>query len=232
MSYVCLLVSSKGAVASGDSRITFGLPLPFSLHHDHGCKVFKSNHTVWACCGLTRKGLFHYPTMVKRIMDQDDVLIYKRLRRVERLMKFHTKTPLVIRFWHRLTAPVITIVNKLLKRHPKEPHTLVFNLLYADYSPSGKVRCGSICVKNGEVISERVYHAPVMVENGMNMRLLTPASAYIPATDASLSSMKTAGAARVEESIAKDRELKQENPRYRSTIGGKVRQEVLEFFPH
>lgn len=218
MSYVCLAVSKKGAVAAGDTRITLYTPLPFlHLHYDRGQKVFSSpsRQTIWAFTGITFWFFRSYPKMVRRIMRNEELSLEERLKQVKKIMCHYTQPPLINRI------PIIRSIPFI--RKSEHAQGFIFNLLYAHVpSPGEEPICGMLFFRHGKLESHKTYRPPVIMENGMNYKELSALRNYIPNAQEEIDDVRRLVGRRVKESIKKDQELHAKNRKYVSTIGGRV----------
>ena len=208
MSYTCLIVSSKGAVAASDSRNTKSFTLlPVRLHFGNKQKTFfdKNHRLIWAQCGISSAGLTNIAAHSKRILENPDLPFTKRLELFKERMK-----------------------KDSLKYQKMMKSDAVSNLIYACYENPANPIIGNIYVVNGKVTQDSVYKIPTFLQSGSNASELSSSKAFIPDVDSSVEEMAQMAEKRVLEAIEYDRIAHEKNRRYNAAVGGAVQIKKLK----
>lgn len=198
MSYLCLLANETGIALAGDSRVTLQ-PLRLGIHYS-GRKVFAEpeKRMVWGCCGLVAFGGVYFPARARRILRAPNRSLATALRELGDAIAPRTE-------WYR----------RLYRRDG------LFLLFVGQMTEAGPdVR--RLRVRNGEVSVER-FTAPVLLEIGWDASRYPARPAPESLAGLGITELNQAAVRRVQQVIALDRELHQENPDWPQTVGGYVR---------
>lgn len=198
MSYLCMIANDHGISLAGDSRITFQ-PRALGLHVS-GRKVFAlpGRRLVWGCCGLLYFGGVSFPAVVKGVLQNPYMSLTTALRRIGDRV-----------------APATRAYRRLYQKEGS------FFLLVGQMTEAGAdVR--RLRVRDGEVTVERCT-LPVMLEGGWYPSRYPERPAVAELGELSVTDMNRLAVRRVQQVIAADKALHQQNHSWRQTVGGNVR---------
>lgn len=200
MSYICMLVNSRGAAAAGDSRETFDLGMHLSLRR----KVFVSDdgRSIWAMCGLTRCLGVDYFRRASAIL-RSGGSHSQQLVRVGKLLSSGT------RIQSKLSRAVSSFTLMACFADNDSPKVYVLRAVNG--------RCS---------IEQRAY--PICLEAGSGTQNI-PALKVPDLDSLSLAGLERTARLRTQEAIEGDRAAHEKNWKHRVTVGGRIITETVRF---